>query len=250
VQGVPHFRIALLIEEIKKANELFAAIKSITADEKQFASAETWLGLPFPFIGAIPSDRFPPTVKRMFRYMGREKFIELRKTFAWLSVDGYRKMFLFGTMGYGKSYILAALVCFLLRSDRRVVFLPDCKAMVIDRLDYLKKALLLALHDDKDAQDEIATLQDDDSVVRFCKAHKDLIFVVDQYNGFDYDPEDDPIQTNLKGEAKQLVDRAASETVILKAASANNHTSREDQAKQTHTLKLKWLGGFSEVWLV
>ena len=49
-----------------------------------------------------------------------------------------RKLLLHGTAGFGKSHIVAALVCLLIKQGRLVVYLPDCKVMLKDRVDYLR----------------------------------------------------------------------------------------------------------------
>lgn len=74
-------------------------------------------------------DRF--SIKQgTFQYMPREKFEALAKEIGNLSRTAYRKLFVYGTIGYGKSHILAAMTCFLIRQGKRVVYLPDCRAMI------------------------------------------------------------------------------------------------------------------------
>jgi Cdc6-like AAA superfamily ATPase len=36
-------------------------------------------------------------------------------------------IWLYGTQGYGKSHILAFMVCYLVSSSERVVYIPDCE---------------------------------------------------------------------------------------------------------------------------
>jgi hypothetical protein len=53
----------------------------------------------------------------------------------------------YGTDGYGKFHILAALACLLVRQKETVVYLPDCRAMLREPLEYLRNALLFAFAD-------------------------------------------------------------------------------------------------------
>jgi hypothetical protein len=233
--------------EIKKANKLYEQITKISNEENQYLNPDIWQELPFPFIGEIPRERFH-VVGRTFSYMGRKKFSELHQAFGDLSMNGFRKLLLFGTMGFGKSHIVAALVCFLLRQGKRVVFLPDCKAMLEDPVEYLQAALLLAMHGDAEAQHRVTCARSADELTQFCKSHgEDLLFIVDQFNAFDADQLDSATATLKKSVAQDLVIKSSIRSVILKTASANNATSREDHTKQTHNKKLKWFGGLSPV---
>jgi len=74
--------------------------------------------------------------------MSREAFEEAYGYVPSLRLDGLSSLYIYGTMGYGKSYILAALACLLYRQGKRVVFIPDCRAMLINPLLYIKCALL------------------------------------------------------------------------------------------------------------
>jgi hypothetical protein len=56
-----------------------------------------------------------------------------------------RAIYVYGTRGYGKSHMLAALACLLVRQGERVVYLPDCFAMLHDPLEYLQLALLFTI---------------------------------------------------------------------------------------------------------
>jgi hypothetical protein len=235
-------------DEIKKASDLYEQISAISDDEKQYANPSAWQQLPFPFIGKVPSDRFDVQEKGTFAFMGRENFPELREAFAALGGFKPRELLLFGTMGFGKSHIVAALVCLLLRKGKRVVFLPDCKAMLSDPVEYVKLALLLALHGDDTAQSDVANLRSSEDLQQFCKSRgTEMLFIVDQFNAFDSDSNDSDDAAQKKATAKAIILKASTQTVILKTASANNATAREAQSKQMHHVKLKWFGGFSEV---
>src|SRR6185295_2194585 len=91
-------------------------------------------------------------------YMGREKFAELLRMFEEVREPSYRGFWLYGTEGYGKSHLLAALVCHLVHAGERVVYIPDCRECVNDPVSYVRAAMLFAWADDDTMQEEITTL--------------------------------------------------------------------------------------------
>eukprot|EP00736_Rhodelphis_marinus_P007247 Rmarinus@m.1840 len=223
---------------VTAANELFAKIAEVSGDENDYSDPLKWQTLPFPFLGRVPKDRFH-LVNRSFQFMGRVRFSELLNTLHCFCEDGWQEFLLYGTMGYGKSHILAALAVYLLRSKKRVVYLPDCRFMLLDPVTYLRKALFLCFHDDPSAQEDLARCLTSDELVIFCASEKGLFFIVDQFNALE-DSRD-----TKQSECRRLIIRASDPHVCLLAASANNETAREISQKQTNRKVVKWFGGFS-----
>jgi hypothetical protein len=128
--------------------------KNITAIRKASSNAEDYSTpglvqqIPFPFIGA-PHGRFLIEEEygiNVFSYGGREMFQKLHdEVNALKSLGGHTNLQLYGTIGYGKSHILALAVLLMCLGKDRVVYVPDCKKMLVSPSDYMKKALLLAL---------------------------------------------------------------------------------------------------------
>ena len=108
--------------------------------------------LPYPFLYDItPVDRFKLTKRNgvnYFTYFGRLAFTKVMQEINDLKKrGGYRKLFVYGTMGYGKSFILTAVTCALIYQGRRVV-IPDCRALNdVNHLEYIKSGLKLAFAD-------------------------------------------------------------------------------------------------------
>jgi chromosomal replication initiation ATPase DnaA len=64
-------------------------------------------------------------------HAGRTKFKELLQELKEVRKSTvYTTVWLYGTQGYGKSHLLAALVCYLAAADERVVYIPDCRALL------------------------------------------------------------------------------------------------------------------------
>ena len=81
--------------------------------------------LPFPMVRMATPARFNIDEKYCWRYMGREKFAELLKELRFIRrIALQESLWVYGTSGYGKSHLLAALVCYLAALGERVIYLP------------------------------------------------------------------------------------------------------------------------------
>ncbi|KAF8430900.1 hypothetical protein BGX38DRAFT_1230439 [Terfezia claveryi] len=91
--------------------------------------------------------------------------------------------FLHGTVGAGKSHLLAAITCLLIKEGHKVVYLPDCRSLLKNTFGYLRSALRLTFHKDMERAvflDNCETLQ---HLEKFCDAASSelrLLFIVDQ----------------------------------------------------------------------
>jgi energy-coupling factor transporter ATP-binding protein EcfA2 len=157
--------------------------------------------------------------------MGRGGFTTLLSQVSELILAKTQKLLLHGTAGFGKSHIVAAMVCLLIKQGRLVVYLPDCKVMLKDRVDYLRAALRLTFHGDKGVQRELMEA-DEKGLLDRCKWTKDLMFVVDQLNALDISPGGDDLQ-DKKSDCRDLIISASFDHLIIQAASANNQTSQK-----------------------
>ena len=114
--------------------------------------------LPFPFISSEAPVRFK-LVEENWKYVGRTKFKELVQELKEVQESkNHPTLWLYGTQGYGKSHLLAALVCHLIARDERVIYIPDCRALLEDSVEYLQATMLFAWADDIATRDTIMTL--------------------------------------------------------------------------------------------
>jgi predicted ATPase len=139
--------------------------------------------LPFPFCsGLIAGERFNINDNYEFQYMGRTRFKELWGKVQDLSKPRFSRFYLYGTIGWGKSYMLAALVCFMVRRGKRVVYLPNCQQMLEHPVEYIKSALMFTFARDEAIQKQVSELKTaDDLTDFFCIRHPrpTTVFVVD-----------------------------------------------------------------------
>ena len=142
---------------------------------------------PFPFVGYVVPRRFKVEHgdERYWFYVGRERFTELLDSFRILQQKrDHSVLWVYGTKGYGKSHLLAALVCYLVARKERVVYIPDCWKCIDNPVGYVRAAMLFAWADDPTIQDEIITLNTQEMIYRFFQRRKKSIFVIDQMNAF------------------------------------------------------------------
>jgi hypothetical protein len=102
--------------------------------------------LAFPFIGTVP-DRFKMDngAEKIWPCVGRIMFRKLVEELEMVRKSVvYPRLWLYGTQGYGKSHLLAILVCHLAAQDERVVYIPDCREWLQKPVEYLKEAMLFA----------------------------------------------------------------------------------------------------------
>ena len=184
--------------------------------------------------------------------MGRECFSELWKHIQSMRIGGgYSKLYFQGTMGNGKSHILAALACLLSRLDRRPVYLADCRQALAEPLSYIQSALLCAFADPESSsiRDEIRSLESTDDVLDFCNGlvNVQLFFIVDQKNALEHeDTNRDTIPNSDKDALAKLIRRMAIYHYSVSCASTNYGTVIMAK-KETSELNMSMIGGLSKV---
>ncbi|RPA73390.1 hypothetical protein BJ508DRAFT_313870 [Ascobolus immersus RN42] len=117
-----------------------------------------------------------------FEFIGRERLKELHHRL--MGRDEASTMHCYGTEGYGKSYIIAAVVVALRILGKRVVYLPDCTILGSNFMLQIRRALYMAFHNKPKKLDKISTLETPDDVAKFCLDPKngEIIFVFDKYD--------------------------------------------------------------------
>jgi hypothetical protein len=137
-------------EELHSIKELYERINMISEEPTKYSDPNEVFDLPFPSVNEIPP-RFSLLAKREISYMGREPFSQVWKTFGIVESNPHQRqaIYVYGGKGLGKSYILAALACLLVRKGTQVVYLPDCRSWLFDPLRYLRNALVFAFINSK-----------------------------------------------------------------------------------------------------
>lgn len=248
--------IIVLFPAIAQYQELLSRIKKeAPTDPTEYSNPGKIMTIPFPYLGPIvPTERFSLTTDKSFHYMGREKFAEALTMINSFEIpNGDKVLYIYGSIGYGKSHILAAMACLLIQQGKRVVYLPDCRAMLADFLSYLQAGLLLAFGDSKHYQRRIQGFKRRTDIIDFCKhismRNIRLYFIVDQLNALDEEHSNDDINANLKKNSTiDSLGKIVYNHFVIKSASANHKSAIHMMEKQTNELKISLFGGLTKVW--
>jgi hypothetical protein len=159
-----------------------------------------------------------------------------------------RAIYVYGTIGYGKSHILAALACLLIRRGHRVLYFPDCRAACASWLDYLQRALLFAFRDTETRQ-RIMECDDPEQLLQICKSFPDPLYIIyDQKNTLDReDPGEAVVSAGVKEAVQSALERISFDRISITSASANYKSAMAMRLRQTGQQKIALLGGMTEV---
>ena len=119
---------------------------------EDYCNPKKLLKLLFPFPDELLVDQFKFDKKDQFLYYGCQSFWRLYQIATMMLLHGRRLYFVHGTLGSGKSHMLAALACALIKSGKRVVYLLDCWGLLKAPFRYLCSALQLTFAKDKDCR--------------------------------------------------------------------------------------------------
>jgi len=199
--------------------------------------------LPFPFVGSEAPVRLK-VVKGYWQYVGRTKFKELVQELKKVQEsDVYSTVWLYGTQGYGKSHLLAALVCYLAAQDETIVYIPDCRALIENPVQYVRAAMLFAWADDITIQ-KILTLNTLEEIENFFASKKNVIFVIDQMNAL---KTDGPMEKERRQRLSEWIKCFTFRHKKVYSSSANNTDyHKQAQNENQHSL-LPVYGGLTEV---
>jgi len=182
--------------------------------------------------------------------MGREKFTELLNEFEKIREDSaHRDLMVYGTKGYGKSHLLAALVCYLTARGGKVVYIPDCRDFFEDPVAHMRSAMLFAWADDESEQQNIMALTTQKEIYGFFQRRKDVVFVIDQLNALEREVNDEERTVSRKVEIREWLKslRSPAQHRAILSSSANNNSIHEGASKQSTGEIMYVYGGFTRV---
>ena len=218
----------------------------------KLSDPSTLTSLPFPFADKSVPKRFKTALRpdHTWLYAGREKFAMLVSDVQEVRQSTEdRNLWVHGTKGYGKSHLLAALVCYLsAKKDEKVIYIPDCRMLADSPLPYICAALTFAWEGDYDTQQQIANLTTLDAVVMFLtkqsSIEENVIFVIDQLNGL-LGP--DGSMTPHSEDISRWLKQCRAEFKAVLSSSANYKEFLLENEKQNYNKVLFTYGGLSPV---
>ncbi|CAG8672831.1 5088_t:CDS:2, partial [Acaulospora colombiana] len=130
--------------------------------------------------------------------------------------------------------------------ERRVVYLPDCRELAVNPVNYIKSALFLTYVDDDAKISKINACENFDQIIKFCESiDETLYFIVDQMNALD-DCDNTGIPLEEKIQVKRNLDKMCADHFYIKSSSANNQAVLHLRQKQTNEKKIELYGGFDK----
>jgi hypothetical protein len=220
------------------------AVVELSEAALELSKPSTHIKLPFPFVGATVLTRFKIDPKDGYNwsYAGRERFEDLVTNFQNVQLYPNRTaLWVYGTRGYGKSHLLAALVCYLAAQEKHVVYIPDCREFVKRPVAYFRAAMLFAWADNEAIQQEIIKLNSLEEIQTFLDLHGNIIFVFDQINGF---PEG---RGKWMEELRRWLDSYRAEHKAILSASANHKAYLISEQHQSTEVSMRVYGGLTAV---
>jgi len=180
-------------------------------------------------------------------YEGRTKFKELLQELKEVRENqAHTIVWLYGTQGYGKSHLLAALVCYLAAQDKRVVYIPDCRECLRNPLRYFKKAMLFAWADDSTIQEQIVKLNTEHDIEPFFTRQRDFIVVGDQLNALT-EYSDSSAEKTQRANLYRLLMSITVDHLAVFSSSANYREYLERTKKQNSYNTLNVYNGLDRV---
>eukprot|EP00919_Chromeraceae_sp_WS-2016_P035662 GHVR01084574.1.p1 GENE.GHVR01084574.1~~GHVR01084574.1.p1 ORF type:complete len:737 (+),score=79.51 GHVR01084574.1:1073-3283(+) len=243
-----------------KLDPLVAAIRAVNYGLNEYKDPTMCLELPFPYTGE-PHKRVATSMKggvEYFKFNGREKYAELYA--AVKSLGKEKRVQLYGTVGFGKSYLLAALAVQLMSEGMRVVYLPDCRKMLDDPTMYMREALLLSLTvtplyplpdqiNNEYAYNELLACGCKNELLTWRKnfigtKEKFLLFLIGQISAFN--PRGSSAEIENVSDVLQFLNSMRSGQIRVEESSANNAQAVQDgRHHSSRPIRVTCLGGLS-----
>jgi len=239
--------VVYLPDVVGRARKLRERIFQAQPPRDAFDDPARRTALPFPSLCRTP-DRFHVSGGGCWDYMGREKFKDLLEMVERSKRKPSDGLWLHGTYGYGKSHILAALVCYLIAAGERVIYLPDCSNFAAAPFEYVQRAILLAWADDETKTGEIMRLESMNDVSRFLRGTIDCLFVFDQVDALaESEGMDDRVAGKRRSVLECLEGWAALNICIFGASARYYHTRFGAASEHSANPGLYVFGGLTAV---
>ena len=231
--------------------ELFRKIKEETPDAARLSNPRERFSLPFPFCGSRrPTDRFSWDHEGRFLYYGREVFGDVLSKVMGLGEYGYQELYISGSLGWGKSYLLGALVCHLMGLGKRVVYAPDARWLNGDCFRYLQDCLNLTFADDIQTLESLGRCQDLPDLQIFAndvaESGTTMYIFLDQANALDEESAG-RAPPPIRGEVSLFLARFSYKHLLIQSASGNFKMADLARLAQENVAKMYLNGGLTEV---
>jgi hypothetical protein len=232
------------------AEKIIAIQKAIRKfPEVDLAEPSIMTDLPFPSPLSIPFQRFDWRLEDSiphFSYMGRSILNVLYKQMQGPNfLAAYEALYLYGSSGSGKSHIIAALVCRLIREGKHVLYIPDCSKLLNDFTRIIRSALQFAFYDSKTHLKVIESAQVE-GLLAFWANQGNGYLIVDQVNALDLGSPTTKMD-DIKKQVTHYLARMQVGHKYVFSASANEQSNQMAKRKQSGVTVITMNGGMTEV---
>ncbi|KAF8430307.1 hypothetical protein EV426DRAFT_13255 [Tirmania nivea] len=229
---------------------LLKQIKEQTLDATELSNPKEGFSLPFPFCGSRrPTDRFSWDQGGRFLYYGREVFEDVLSKVMELGEYGYQELYISGSLGWGKSYLLGALVCYLMKIGKRVVYAPDARWLNGECFRYLQDCLHLTFADDSHILQVLRRCQDLQDLQIFANDVAEsgitLYIFLDQANALD-DESAGRAPAPVRAKVSLFLARFSYKHILIQSASGNFKMADLARLAQENVAKIYMNGGLTE----
>jgi len=201
---------------------------------------------------SLPVDRFYLNEEDAFRFMGRKIFGEVYQTVSNMSRRAGTIYSLQGTLGSGKSHILAALVCLLVKESKRVVYIPDARVLATDIVKYTKEALKFAYADDQALFKQIQGLSSKPDIFEFAEERtsrcESWYLICDQMNALDHTPDSaNTLGRDAQLEALQFIQCLSGDHYFIWSAGNCRDAASNNKRQNSGAKRLLFREGYNRV---
>lgn len=163
---------------------------------------------------------------------------------------GYKEMYITGSLGWGKSHLVCALVCSLMRLNKRVLYAPDARWLTCDSFQYLRDSFELAFADDAETLkdlDDCTTMQHLEKLAQnLAKRGVTMYIFVDQANALETESPGRSSGT-IRTELSDSLNRLTFSHILIQSASGNYQRADAACLTQEQVDKVYMNGGCTEV---
>lgn len=249
---------------VKFAKSNKVRIAALDVRLERFADPKECILLPFPYAGVVPRRFQLDGQENSFRFYGRTAWKSIYVRVKAMNALQNNRLYLHGTMGVGKSYLLAGLVCQLQREGVKVVYLPDCYELLLcePSVLYILPSLYCAFYQDPVLGRKVKELAQsflekgrtredlEWEMVMFCnlaaQVERHILWVIDQADALD-NGEHDRVSRKKKIQTCRLLDGLSSKHMKLVSSTANYSATKYDQVRATSESQISMYMGLDDV---
>jgi len=171
-----------------------------------------------------------------------------------------RRYFFHGVLGAGKSHLLAAHACLLMREGEIVVYVPDYSELLADPKEYFRTALEFAYDSREHARSHLKGLRREEvhelvaleRLKHFCRLaatpSNPALFIVDQANALDETIlGSQQFSNDKKKQVRTLLDTSTASHLKLESSTANYKHAWGNSRRQTSEKRIGLYYGLDEV---